>query len=78
MLCPTAIIVLLITGTIQPWMIIALSVIVGVTDALSMPSFQSIVPSIVPRERIGSGLALNASTCSRYVAAFQLEPWSPA
>jgi MFS family permease len=61
MLCPTAIIVLLIAGRIQPWMIIALSVVVGVTDALSMPSFQSIVPSIVPREQIGRGLALNST-----------------
>ena len=45
----------------QPWMIIVLSVVVGVTDALSMPSFQSIVPSIVEHEQIGAGLALNST-----------------
>jgi predicted MFS family arabinose efflux permease len=61
MLCPTAIVVLLLTGRIRPWMIIVLSVVVGVTDALSMPSFQSIVPSIVTREEIGPGLALNSA-----------------
>ncbi len=61
MLCPLAIVVLLVTRGIQPWMIIALSVVVGITDALSMPSFQSIVPSIVPRDQIGRGLALNSS-----------------
>ena len=61
MLCPAAIVVLLITGTARPWMIIALSVVVGVTDALSMPSFQSIVPSIVARDQIGRGLALNST-----------------
>jgi predicted MFS family arabinose efflux permease len=61
MLCPTAIVVLLLTHRVQPWMIIALSVVVGVTDALSMPSFQSIVPSIVTREQIGTGLALNST-----------------
>ena len=61
MLCPTTIVVLLVMGRVQPWMIIALSVVVGVTDALSMPSFQSIVPSIVPREQIGQGLALNST-----------------
>jgi predicted MFS family arabinose efflux permease len=61
MLCPTAIVVLLIAGRVQPWMIIALSVVVGVTDALSMPSYQSIVPSIVPHEQIGNGLALNST-----------------
>jgi len=35
--------------------------VVGITDALSMPSFQSIVPSIVTREQIGRGLALNST-----------------
>jgi predicted MFS family arabinose efflux permease len=52
---------LLVTGRLQPWMIIALAVVVGVTDALSMPSFQSIVPSIVSRADIRRGLALNAT-----------------
>ena len=61
MLCPAAIVVLLITGTVKPWMIIVLSIVVGVTDALSMPSFQSIVPSIVRHDQIGQGLALNST-----------------
>jgi predicted MFS family arabinose efflux permease len=61
MLCPVVIVALLITGRIAPWMIIALSAIVGVTDALSMPSFQSIVPSIVARDQIDQGLALNST-----------------
>jgi MFS family permease len=64
MLCPTAIVALMITGAVKPWMIIALSVVVGVTDALSMPSFSSIVPTIVPRERIAAGLALNSTQFS--------------
>ena len=42
-------------------MVIAISLVVGITDALSMPSFQSIVPSIVERDRIPSALALNAT-----------------
>jgi predicted MFS family arabinose efflux permease len=52
---------LLLAGTVQPWMVIALSLVVGITDALSMPSFQSIVPSIVEHKRIASGLALNST-----------------
>src|SRR6185312_4265309 len=52
MLCPVAIVALLLTGHVHAWMIVALSVVVGVTDALSMPSFQSIVPSIVKRGEI--------------------------
>jgi predicted MFS family arabinose efflux permease len=42
-------------------MIIALSTIVGVTDALSMPSFQSIVPTILPRDQVARGLELNST-----------------
>jgi len=61
MLCPIAIIVLIATGMVRPWMIISLSVVVGVTDALSMPSFQSIVPTIVSRADIPYGLALNST-----------------
>ena len=64
MLCPLAIVVLLLAGALEPWMIIVLSLVVGVTDALSMPSFQSIVPSIVERDQIGRGLALNSTQFS--------------
>jgi MFS family permease len=61
MLCPTLLVVLLLTGTVHPWLVIALSLVVGITDALSMPSFQSIVPSIVERKQIPAGLALNTT-----------------
>ena len=61
MLCPALLVLLLLAGTVRPWMVISLSLVVGVTDALSMPSFQSIVPSIVEHEQIPSGLALNST-----------------
>jgi MFS family permease len=61
MLCPTLLVVLLLVGMVRPWMVIVLSLVVGITDALSMPSFQSIVPSIVERKQIASGLALNST-----------------
>jgi MFS family permease len=61
MLCPTLIVVLLWAGGLQPWIVIAMSLIVGITDALSMPSFQSIVPSIVAREQLPAGIALNST-----------------
>ena len=38
LLCPVALVLLLLFGTVQPWMVIALSLVVGVTDGLSMPS----------------------------------------
>jgi len=61
MLCPTLLVVLLLTGTVRPWIVIVLSLVVGATDALSMPSFQTILPSIVERKQIPSGLALNST-----------------
>jgi MFS family permease len=61
MLCPVLLVVLLLTYRVEPWMVIALSLIVGITDALSMPSYQSIVPSIVEREQIPAGIALNTT-----------------
>ncbi len=61
MLCPTLLVVLLLGDTVQPWLVIALSLVIGITDALAMPSFQSIVPSIVEHQQITAGLALNST-----------------
>jgi MFS family permease len=61
MMCPILLVVFLLTGTVQPWIMIVLSAIVGITDALSMPSFSSIVPSIVEHDQIPAALALNAT-----------------
>ena len=59
-LCPLALVVLSLTGWIAPWIVVALALVVGATDALSMPSYQSIVPSIVASEQLPTGLALNS------------------
>ncbi len=61
MLCPTILVLLLLFWKVSPWMVILLSLVVGITDALSMPSFQSIVPSIVEPKQISSGLTLNST-----------------
>ena len=61
MLCPVLLVVLILTGRIQPWMVICLSLVVGLTDALSMPSFQSIIPTIVQHDQIPAGIALNST-----------------
>jgi predicted MFS family arabinose efflux permease len=60
MLCPIVLVVLLLAHAIAPWMVIVLALVVGITDALSMPSYQSLVPSIVEPAQIPSGLALNS------------------
>jgi len=55
MLCPALLVVLLLKNAVEPWIVVALSlVVVGVTDALSMPSFQTIVPSIGRRDQIAA------------------------
>lgn len=61
MLCPLLIVGLLLHGSIQPWVIVALSLVVGVTDALSMPSFQTIVSTLVDRRQLPTGIALNTT-----------------
>ena len=60
-LCPIILIFLVVTKTVQPWMIILLSLVVGITDALSMPAFQAVVPSLVKQTQIGRAIALNSS-----------------
>ena len=60
MLCPVVIVALVATGWIRVWMIIVLSLIVGITDALSMPAFSSLIPSIVSRSDLKPALALNS------------------
>lgn len=65
MLCPALIVVLVMTSSARPVFIIVLSLVVGITDALSMPTFQSIVPSIVERKQISRGIALNSTQFNR-------------
>jgi MFS family permease len=61
MLCPVLVVALLLAGAVEPWMVIVLSLVIGVTDALSMPSYQSIAPSIVERAQIPAAIALNST-----------------
>lgn len=60
MLCPVVIVALVATGGIRVWVIIVLSLIVGITDALSMPAFSSLIPSIVSGDDLKPALALNS------------------
>ncbi len=60
MLCPVLIVALVAMGWVKVWMIIAVSGVVGITDALSAPAFSSLIPSIVIREDLKPALALNS------------------
>jgi MFS family permease len=55
-----ALVILLFVGWLKPWMIILISLTVGATDALSMPAFQTLVPSLVTTDEIPQAVSLNA------------------
>ncbi len=55
-----ALVVLLAMGLLKPWSLIFISLLVGITDSLSMPSFQTIVPSLVKEEEIPKAVSLNS------------------
>jgi len=61
MMCPIGLVALMVTHVIEPWMVVILSFIVGITDAISMPSFQTIAPTLVRRDQIATAIALNAT-----------------
>jgi MFS family permease len=60
MLCPVVLVAVVAAGWIKVWMIIVLSLIVGITDALSTPAFSSLIPSIVGSNQLKPALALNS------------------
>ena len=53
--------VLLVTGNLRIWEIIVISFLVGSTDALSMPAFQSVIPSLVDSDELPRAIALNST-----------------
>lgn len=59
-LCPLVILGLIASGHITVLLIIALSLIVGITDALSSPALSSLLPSMVDEQDIKPALALNS------------------
>ena len=60
-LCVIAMIILLIAGWLKIWIIVVISFLIGLTDSLSMPSFQSIIPSIVDKKDIHHAITLNST-----------------
>jgi len=60
-LCVLALVTLLVMGWLQVWMIVLISFMVGLTDSLSMPSFQSIIPSLVEHKDIHRAVSLNST-----------------
>ena len=54
-------VLLLVSGLLKVWMIIVISFIVGLTDALCNPSLQTIVPSLVTHKDIPRAVSLSST-----------------
>jgi len=59
--CVVLLVFLLAAGWLKVWMIVCISFMVGLTDALSNPAFQTIVPSLVRPEEIPRAVSLNST-----------------
>ena len=46
---------------VTPTLLLVMSLLIGLGSALSMPAFQAIVPELVPRSNLESGVALNSA-----------------
>ncbi|PPD13628.1 MAG: MFS transporter [Methylobacterium sp.] len=52
--------VLTFAGLVTPWILLAVTFLLGICSALIAPAWQAIVPSLVPRETLPQAVALNA------------------
>jgi predicted MFS family arabinose efflux permease len=52
--------ILIATGVIQVWHILALSFVVGTAQAFGGPAYQALVPSLVSKEDLPNAIALNS------------------
>lgn len=53
--------VLTLTGLIQVWHIMILSLLIGLINALDNPTRQSFYPSLVPRDKLSNAITLNSA-----------------
>jgi MFS family permease len=52
---------LIITGTIQPWMVFLTTFVSGSSMAFNQPARQSLIAGLVPRESLANAIALNSA-----------------
>jgi MFS family permease len=60
MTCAFILAVLFATGQAQVWHILTLSFVVGTAQAFGAPAYQSLIPSLVPREHLSNAIAMNS------------------
>ncbi len=54
--------ILALTGVIEVWHLMVLSLVNGVARSIQMPAGSALVPNLVPRDQLLNAIALNAST----------------
>jgi len=59
-LCGFALALLTVTGVVQIWMIILISLVSGIGTAFFMPVFQALIPTLVPPEQLMNAISLNS------------------
>ncbi len=60
MSCALTLALLFATGYAQVWHILSLSFIVGIAQAFGAPAYQSLIPSLVPRDHLSNAIAMNS------------------
>ncbi|HKC40532.1 MAG TPA: MFS transporter, partial [Gemmatimonadales bacterium] len=52
--------VLTITGVIQPWMLLVITLAIGAGSAIDLPAWQALIPETVPREELPAAVGLGS------------------
>jgi MFS family permease len=60
MSCAFTLAALFAAGAAKVWHILTLSLIVGIVQAFGAPAYQSLLPSLVPRENLSNAIAMNS------------------
>src|SRR5216117_661832 len=50
--------VLTVTGVVQPWMLLAITLAIGAGSAVDIPAWQAMIPEVVPREELPASVGL--------------------
>ena len=68
--------ILALSGAIEVWHLVVLSLINGVARSTQMPASQSLVPNLVPRDKLLNAVSLNAATehASRLMGPLLIAP----
>src|SRR5882724_1241928 len=50
--------VLTVTGVVQPWMLLVVTLAIGAGSAVDIPAWQAMIPEVVPKEELAASVGL--------------------